>query len=195
MNQKEILKHRIITLMNQRPRVIIAMDGMAASGKTTLAQWLCREIPGCFVVHMDDFTIPFEYRFPGYFDQALSNADINRFDCEVLTPLRNGKGAQYRPYRCHPEPGFLPPVHIGKDTACIIVEGAYCLHPDLFDRYDLRILVTVFPDIQRQRILKRNGETQFERFASTWIPMENRHIEARRLHSRCDMIIQASQDF
>ena len=31
MNQKEILKHRIITLMNQRPRVIIAMDGMAAS--------------------------------------------------------------------------------------------------------------------------------------------------------------------
>lgn len=195
MTQKDKLKKQILTLMNERRRVLIAMDGMAASGKTTLARMLSLEIPGCFIVHMDDFTIPLDNRFPGYFERQLSNADIDRFDREVLTPLRAGKDAEYRPYRCHPDPGFLPPVHIGADAACVIVEGAYCLHPRLFDRYDLRVLVTVSPELQKQRILARNGAQQLERFISSWIPMENRHIRAHRLPERCDLIIEASQDF
>lgn len=183
------LEAAIRAILKNKPRALIAIDGMAASGKTTLAHALARRFPSCAVVHMDDFTVPFEDRYPGYFDKTLSNADIARFDREVLAPLARGEAASYRPYVCHPEPGFLAPVIIPADCAVVIVEGAYCLHPDLFDRYDLCALSLIDPKKQHERILLRNGPTQLERFVSAWIPMENRHIASRRLKERCDLVI------
>ena len=186
---KKTLLSRIAPLLRADRPALIAIDGMAASGKTTLCAALETEIPGCFVIHMDDFTIPFEYRFPGYFDAQLSNADIARFDREALSPLLAGRDAVYRPYRCHPEPGFLAPKRVPAGAACVLIEGAYCLHPQLFDRYDLRTLMTVGDKTQHARILQRNGEAQLARFESTWLPMENRHILERDLKSRCDLVI------
>lgn len=162
---------------------------MAASGKTTITRALCSHFPSCAVVHMDDFTVPFENRHPGYFEDTLSNADIARFDREVLSPLTRGEDACYRPYRCHPDPGFGEMISIPAGCAVVIVEGAYCLHPDLFDRYDLRVLSLIDEDTQRARILARNGAQQLQRFESLWIPMENRHIAERRLKETCDLII------
>ena len=189
MNSVSELEARIRGLLVQKPRVLVALDGMSASGKTTLAAALAGRFPSSAVVHMDDFTIPFEDRFPGYFDAQLSNADLVRFDREVLSPLLSGRAARYRPYVCHPEPGFLSPVTVAADTRLVIVEGAYCLHAQLFDRYDLRVLCTVSPDVQRARILRRNGSAQLDRFLRLWIPMENRHIEAHGLAIRCDLTL------
>lgn len=189
MDHMQTLESAIRTLLAQQPRVLVAIDGMAASGKTTLAKALSSHFSSCAVVHMDDFTMPFEDRYPGYFEDTLSNADIARFDREVLSPLTRGEAACYLPYRCHPDPGFGEPIVIPADCRVVIIEGAYCLHPDLFDRYDLRALSLIDEDLQHERILCRNGQAQLERFLSLWIPMENRHIEARRLKETCDLII------
>ena len=189
MSNEQQLESAIRSPLKTKPRVIVAIDGMAASGKTTLAAAMAQRFPSCVVVHMDDFTVPFEDRYPGYFEKTLSNADIARFDREVLSPLADGQGALYRPYRCHPVPGFGEPIVIPADCTVVIVEGAYCLHPDLWDRYDLRALMTISADTQRMRIRSRNGEAQLERFLSAWIPMEHAHIAARRLHERCDLIL------
>lgn len=188
-NAFHILHSRIKQLLSTKGRALIAIDGMAASGKTTLCEALREKIPGCHIVHMDDFTLPFEKRSDGYFNRLLTNADTDRFLDEVMTPLLAGKSPAYSPYRCHPEPGFLSPVTIPEDWRCVIVEGAYCLHPQLFDLYDLRALMMVTPETQRARILRRNGETQLARFESLWIPMENRHIEAHGLTKRCDLLL------
>ncbi len=185
-----LLLPRIHSLHIKGRPALVAVDGMAASGKTTLCQALCAALPGSFVVHMDDFTVPLDLRHPGYFEETLSNADVARFEREVLAPLRAGKRAAYRPYRCHPTPGFLPDIVVPQDASVVIVEGAYCLHEKLFDRYDLRALMLVDPDAQRERILRRNGEAQLERFLITWIPMENRHLAARALRSRCDIVLE-----
>jgi len=189
----DLLKAHIQELLASKNRVMIAIDGMAASGKTTFAAALADCFSGSAVVHMDDFTIPFEDRAPGYFEAQLSNADLARFEREVLCPLLEGKGSCYRPYACHPVPGFLEPVHISPETRLIIVEGAYCLHPLLWGRYDLRVLSLIDPNAQRARILERNGEAQLERFLSLWIPMENRHIEAHGLRSRCELTLFTDQ--
>lgn len=189
MEHIDTLEAAIHAILKEKPRALVAIDGMAASGKTTLAKALAQRFSTCAVVHMDDFTVPFEDRFPGYFEKTLSNADIGRFDREVLTPLARGEAACYRPYVCHPDPGFLAPVVIPADCAVVIVEGAYCLHPDLFARYDLRVLSLIDEDTQRERILRRNGPAQLERFLSAWIPMENRHIHARCLRETCDLVI------
>lgn len=188
------LEAAIRDILTRKNRALVAIDGMAASGKTTLSRALAQRFSSCAVVHMDDFTVPFEDRFPGYFEKTLSNADIARFDREVLSALERGQDAHYRPYVCHPVPGFGKPVHIPADCAVVIVEGAYCLHPDLFHRYDLRVLSLIDEDAQRTRILARNGEAQLQRFLSAWIPMENRHIAARRLKETCDLIISSDPE-
>jgi hypothetical protein len=56
------------------------------------------------------------------------------------------------------------------------VEGTYSLHPYFEDPYDLKILLTVTEEIQRQRILNRPQFLQ-DRFFKEWIPMENRYFE------------------
>ena len=193
MRHLQTLESAIRSRLAAKPRVFVAIDGMAASGKTTLARQLAELFPSCAVVHMDDFTVPFEDRYPGYFQKTLSNADIARFSREVLSPLAGGQSARYRPYRCHPVPGFGEPIEIAADCAVIIVEGAYCLHPDLWDRYDLHALMTISSNTQQRRILARNGEAQLERFLSMWIPMEHAHISARNLHARCDLILSEDQ--
>ena len=43
--------------------VVIAVDGMAASGKTTLAGLLAQRLDAA-VVHMDDFFLPQGFRTP-----------------------------------------------------------------------------------------------------------------------------------
>ena len=110
MEHLQALESAIRAILERKPRALIAIDGMAASGKTTLAEALSRRFDSCAVLHMDDFTVPFEDRYPGYFEKTLSNADLARFDREVLSPLLRGEAAVYRPYVCHPEPGFLSSV-------------------------------------------------------------------------------------
>lgn len=189
MEHMHAIEAAILALLKRQTRVIVAIDGMAASGKTTLSKALVSRFPACASVHMDDFTMPFEMRYPGYFEDTLSNADIQRFDREVLSPLLRGEAACYRPYRCHPDPGFGDPITIPASCPVVIVEGAYCLHPILFGRYDLRVLSLIDEKAQRTRILHRNGQAQLDRFLSQWIPMENRHIAERRLKETCDLVI------
>ena len=183
----DVLAARIQSL--QKGRVLVAIDGMAASGKTTLAAALHAALPGSILIPMDDFFLPPEKRCGEYFKQHLANADIERFESEVLSPLLSGEAISYRPFVCHPEMKFLPAVNIPAGWRIALVEGAYCLHPALFDAYDLRILMTISPETQKARILKRNGEDMLLRFLRTWIPMENAHIAARQLLTRCDVHI------
>lgn len=188
---KAALVPAVHAIIARKGRAAVAIDGMAASGKTTLCAALAGDLPGCAVVHMDDFTLPFDKRFPGYFDALLSNADLDRFDREVLSPFLRGGEAVYRPFICHPEPGFGAPIRVPADTRVLLVEGAYCLHPQLSDRFDLRVLSLIAPQLQRERVLRRNGEAQLARYLSMWIPMENRHIQAHDLHARCDVVLTA----
>lgn len=187
MTDAAALARMIRQLPHQGRPPIAAIDGMAASGKTTLCAALTKEIPGAHVVHMDDFFLPPERRHER--EETLANADVARFYREVLSPLVKGKEAVYRPYRCHPDPGFLAPISISPSCPAVIVEGAYCLHPMLFDAYDLRVLSLISPDAQRARILRRNGEDMLSRFLEEWIPLENRHILIHRLKETCDLIL------
>ena len=68
---------------------VIAIDGRAASGKTTLAAALAAETGGT-VVHMDDFFLPAELRTPQRLAAPGGNVHAERFAEEVLPFLRQG---------------------------------------------------------------------------------------------------------
>ena len=89
-------------------------------------------------------------------------------------PLRSGGEFSYRPYDCKTQTLAKPVCVSGK--ALNIIEGSYALHPYFGNPYDLRILLTVSTETQRQRILERSPFLH-RRFFDEWIPMENRYFQ------------------
>lgn len=61
-----------------------------------------------------------------------------------------------------------------------IVEGSYCLHPELSPLYDVSVCLSVSPELQRARILARNGREMAQRFFDRWIPLEQAYFDAMK---------------
>ena len=185
MNRLEIIKNHIERLLAQQDQVIIAIDGKCTSGKTTLASKLA-EIYDCNVFHMDDFFLRPEQRTPERFAEVGGNVDYERFQEEVLLPLKSGKAFSYRPFDCSTFT-IAPPVAVTPKKLNII-EGTYSHHPYFGDPYDLKILLTISETAQELRILQR-PEFLRERFRNQWIPMENRYLEHFRIAEKADLIL------
>ena len=167
-------------------RLLLAIEGGSAAGKTTLSA-LLEKIYGCTVFHMDDFFLRPEQRTPERFREPGGNVDRERFLAEVLTPLRRGEAVDYRRYDCG-SGTLLPPVRV-VPTPLTVVEGAYSMHPDLADAYGLSVFLDIDPARQRERILRRNSPAHAARFFSEWIPMEHRYFEVHRPKERCTMTL------
>ena len=167
----------------------VAIDGRCASGKTTLAGLLSKEL-SCPVIHMDHFFLRPEQRTPARLATPGGNIDHERFTEEVLIPLKAGKELTYRPFSC--ETGCLSdPVHI-PSSEIVLIEGSYSHHPDLRDSYDLRILLTVSPEEQMRRILARNGERMAAIFRDRWIPMEENYFAFHRVAEHAHAVFKSS---
>ena len=168
------LKSQLDQLLSQKKSVVLAIDGQCTSGKTTLAARLA-EIYDCNVFHMDDFFLRPEQRTPERFAQVGGNVDYERFQEEVLIPLKAGKPFSYRPFDCSTFT-LADPVSVSPKPLTI-VEGTYSHHPYFADPYDLKIRLTVDPQTQHDRILQRPTFLH-QRFFELWIPMENAYFEA-----------------
>lgn len=172
-------------LLKSQSQLIIAIDGNCTSGKTTLARQLAENYD-CNVFHMDDFFLRPEQRTPDRFAQIGGNVDYERFHEEVLLPLQSGAAFSYRPFSCRTfilsEPIPVQPRQLN------IIEGTYCLHPYFGDAYDLKIRLTITPELQRQRILER-PEFLHKRFFEEWIPMEERYFERFQISQKCDFVL------
>ncbi len=181
----ERLIKKIDALLAQQSRVILAIDGQCTAGKTTLAAKLA-EIYDCNVFHMDDFFLRPEQRTPERFAEVGGNVDYERFCQAVLTPVQAGQPFSYRPFDCSTFTLADPVKVVPKKLN--IVEGTYSLHPYFGNPYDLRVLLTVTPQLQRQRILQR-PQFLHQRFFEEWIPMENRYFECCEIADKCDLVL------
>jgi uridine kinase len=181
------LLRRIDHLRAERSRVLVAIEGGSASGKTTLAAMLTK-IYDCNVFHMDDFFLQPHQRTAERLAEPGGNVDRERFLEEVLLPLTRGEMVQYRRYDCQTQ-AIGPAVEVPA-KALNIVEGAYSMHPALADCYDLSVFLRISPELQRTRIKKRNDPAAQERFFNTWIPLEERYFAATDVPGRCEMILE-----
>ena len=181
----DTVKKRIDGLLERKACVTVSIDGRCTSGKTTLAAALA-EIYDCNVFHMDDFFLQPQQRIPERFAEAGGNVDYERFYGEVLIPLKGEQPFSYRPFDCGcfalAQPVPVTPRKLN------IIEGTYSNHPYFGDPYDLKIILTVTPALQRERILRRPAFLH-KRFFEEWIPMEDRYFEALQIEEKCDLIL------
>lgn len=170
----------------QNNKLIMAIDGSSAAGKSTLAAVLAERY-GAVVFHADDFFLRPEQRTAERLNEAGGNMDRERLKAEVLESLSKGERVTYRAFDCRTmslkEPVSVEPGRLN------IIEGAYSMHPDLESYYGFSVFLDIDPETQRQRILKRNDSAKAEMFFSRWIPMEKRYIEELKVKERCQMLI------
>ena len=166
--------------------IIIAIDGRAASGKTTLSD-LLKRILSADVIHMDDFFLPLDLRTAERLAEPGGNIHYERFLEEIVPSLKKKKPFSYRIFDCS-RMDYNGKQTISSAPFCL-VEGAYSCHP-LFGEYaDLKVFSDISPEEQMQRIRKRNGETMAEMFRNRWIPMEEAYYSHFHIKEKADIIL------
>ncbi|MCC8125854.1 MAG: hypothetical protein LIO92_00415 [Clostridiales bacterium] len=156
-------------------QILVAIDGMSASGKTTLGEIL-KSRYNCGLFHMDDFYLRPEQRRPERYREPGGNVDRERFRDEILVHLADPQGLEYHTFDCA-KMAFGDRIHEDYHRLNII-EGAYSQHPYFGDIYNLRFYYGIDPEEQKRRILARNGAEKLAIFLERWIPMENQYLDA-----------------
>ena len=162
----------IESLLQQKERVVLSIDGRCGSGKSQLANLLTSLFPAN-VFHSDDYYLPLANRSADWTQTPGGNMDFQRFREEVLKPVFAGKTVSYRPYHC--QSGSYRPVETIPLRPLTIIEGSYSQHPVLEATYDCRVFLTCEKQTQTERLRRREGD-YYSMFESRWIPLEESYL-------------------
>lgn len=165
---------------------VIAMDGRAAGGKSTLAKQFAL-VTGAGVIHMDDFFLPAELRTEERLTTPGGNVHYERFAQEILPRISSPESFTYDTFDCSVMAINGQRTVIASDLR--IVEGAYCCHPALGEYMDLRVFSDVSPREQLRRIRARENEEMTRRFTEQWIPMEESYLKAFAIRDRAALTL------
>jgi len=163
---------------------VIAIDGRAASGKSTMAEQL-NHILDASLIHTDDFFLPPELRTKERFSIAGGNIHHERLAKEVIPYVGEQEAFSYGVFDCSQMQ--ITEKRQVADTAVRVVEGSYATHPALGRYADLTVFSHVDPAEQLARIRKRNGEQMAEIFRTRWIPFEEDYFCRFEIMERADL--------
>ena len=176
---------QIKQLLIEKEYVVIAIDGCAASGKTTLAKKLSNMF-NASVIHMDDFFLPLEKRTEERLNTPGGNIDYERFKEEVVNNLDSD--FTYNAFNCSimkvDKEVFV------KKTNLLIIEGSYSLHPYFGKYYDLSIFLDIDKDEQIDRIRNRDGEKLLKMFIEKWIKYETNYHDYYNIKTTADIYVK-----
>ena len=181
------LLHLLKKELETKPRVVLAIDGTSAALKSTLADYLAKELDAA-IVHCDDFFLPMELRSEERYKEPGGNVHYERLKEEVIDHICEQKEFNYRCYNCSKD-GFGGLVQI-ENKQMIVVEGVYSLHPYLGKYYDLSVFLTVDAQVQMARIERRNPNPQV--FRDRWIPLEQAYFAAYNIAGQADLILDTT---
>ena len=147
----------------------VAVDGVDAAGKTTLADELARLRPEAERLSADDFLRPPEERYRrgrespvGYFEDSFDHDPLRR---AVLAA--NG---------------------------LLIVDGIFLLRAELNDLWDLRIFIDIELDESIRRGVARDGPETEHLYRHRYVPGQRLYLEAVRPAELADVVLSPAWD-
>lgn len=183
---------KIISLVDDKVKkqdfCVVAIDGMAGAGKTTLSKEL-KKYYGikANVISIDDFYQP-------WIVNSLNNGlapHINktRILNEILKPIYLKKDIHYTPFNCK-EQRYEDDIYL-KYKPISIIEGSYSCLPIFEIYYDLELLLITSTIQQKRRLLKREGENNFKNFEEIWLPRESKYFLETDIINRMDLVLKS----
>lgn len=166
--------------------LVVAIDGDAASGKTTFSACY-KDSPFVWVIPMDHFYLPFDQRT----DDIGGHMDYDKLIHAILIPHRQHKEMHYGWYDPHAsqiKKNFILPY-----KPIIILEGAYSCHPKLRSWIDLSSMFTITPELQKKRIIFRSDTNTYDKYNDVWIPKEKHYQTQTKLDQYVDYHIYITE--
>ncbi|WP_318617646.1 AAA family ATPase [Sporosarcina sp. YIM B06819] len=172
--------------MNNRS-VLIGIDGLGGSGKTTYALNLKRELQNAIVIHLDDFIHTREVRYNDQFKEWYCYYYLQwRYDYlieKLLEPVRNGLAVHDtielydKPTDSYRMQTFDIPV-----GTTVIVEGVFLQRPELRAYFDKVIYLETDRETRMIRALDRDGyigssEDIIRHYEQRYFPAEDIYVE------------------
>jgi uridine kinase len=169
-----------ISSLNARP-ILIAIDGPAGSGKTSLANQLASNLKSATTIHMDDL-------YNGWED-ALTATLTRHLEEWVLDPLTQHQSVKYQKFDwINSEYG--PTVEVS-DVELLILEGVGAAQARIRQQADLTIWIEVGAQIGLARVLKRDG-AQILPYMLKWQERESAHFIKDQTKENCQIFIDGS---
>lgn len=181
---KQLLRTLLKSYTFTKEPIVIAIDGMCGSGKTTLGKWLHEELPDSNLFSMDDYFLQPHQKTSKRLKEIGGNVDYVRFKEEILDHLNERQGLDFQRFDCRTQ--TLQAKKHADWQPFVIIEGSYSQHPYFGNKYDLRIFCEVTEEEQKSRIFKRNGAEKLQRFLNEWIPKENAYFTKYKIKEMAD---------
>jgi uridine kinase len=145
----------------------VAIDGVDAAGKTTLADRLATLLPAAQRLCADDFLRPAEERYRqgrespvGYYEDSFDHARLRTAALEV--------------------------------HGLLIVDGIFLMRPQLNDLWDFRIFIHIEPGESIRRGVARDGPETAELYERRYVPGQRLYLESVRPAELADVVILSS---
>ena len=200
----ERVTDRLVSLAPDHP-VRVAVDGITAAGKTTLANELAESVTRrgrpALRLSMDGYHHPRAHRYrqgrdsaDGYYEDAY---DFPAFARLVLTPLGPAGSRAYRQRIIDlptDEPIDEPPI-LAQADAILIVDGSFLQRPELRPHWDVVVFVHADFDIAQHRGSSRDatafGGVDLARaaFTTRYHAANHRYLAEVNPETRADVVI------
>ena len=166
--------------------VFIAIDGLGASGKSTLASLIAAPLEAG-IIRLDDLS------------DAQSFSWMPRLKTEILAPISNGATRlQYQPtawWGQKPPPPIEQPI-----TPMMIIEGVGAHHPSLRRFWSVAIFIDAPPALCLQRGVSRDlasgrPKNEIERQWRKWQADELTYMKAHEPAANADLVVDGTTPF
>lgn len=173
----------VLDLASRRPATLgstrlIAIDGPAGSGKTTLADRIAELEPTAHVVHMDDL-----------YDGWTGLGSVSRQLSTLVRPLAVGKPGFYRRYDWL-KGAFAETVDVAPPPL-LVLEGVGSGAAELATMITVLVWVSAPRALRRERGLTRDGEAIAPQWDG-WMRQEDAHFAGQRTADRADVLVDGT---
>ena len=206
---RQKLLHRladIIVSINHSHPLRVAIDGIDAAGKTTLADELVPLIEGrgrpVIRASIDGFHRPRSERYrrgpdspEGYYEDSFDYVSLREV---LLYPLGPRGNRHYRRavFDVHADAPIPTPGEDASTEAVLLFDGVFLLRPELDLLWDYRVFVNVHFEVALQRAMSRDRsllgspEAVQLRYLQRYIPGQRLYTQAVHPQERADVIVE-----
>lgn len=171
-------------------RVMVAIDGMSAAGKSTLASLVVEKLPDAELIRGDDFyrVMDNDARFALSPDEGFNqDFDWQRLRHEVLEPLRAGRTARFQRYDWRT--GQLGGWAEFRPAPVVVAEGVYMSRPEFHDIFDLVVWVDTSPDTRAVRQSLRDDPAEW---VARWDAAERYYVDHHGPMDKADLVVHGA---